>query len=44
MRVQFLQIRDAANAMKQPLLAYLASMGMAECDEQMAELRKHRRG
>ncbi|WP_422371361.1 hypothetical protein [Hoeflea sp.] len=42
MRVQFLQIRDAAKAINQPLLVYLAEMGMAECDERMADLRTNR--
>lgn len=39
MRVQFQIIRTAALKINQPMLAYLAEMGIEECNEQMARLR-----
>lgn len=38
-RDQFQIIRTAALQMNQPMLAYLAEMGIAECTDQMNRLR-----
>lgn len=39
MRVQFQQIRTTALATNQHMIAYLAEMGIAECNDQMNRLR-----
>lgn len=39
MRVQFHRIRTMAIEVNQPMLIYLAEMGIAECDDQMDRLR-----
>lgn len=39
MRVQFQIIRTAALKVNQPMLVYLAEMGIEECNEQIARLR-----